>query len=167
LISFTPKGLIWSSFSAQESSCGTCARAFWTGAVGASGKLTRRILDRTGARSPLSLRGREFNMAAEDVYRGELRRAYLEEALDYLVEDCETVMNFGCLPGQFCRTGLPALLGGRDLLDFVRQARGELRQTGEFGGSRLVLTQLLILVMGMHRDNARIRGKKNDASVRN
>ena len=134
---------------------------------GASGKLTRRILDRTGARSPLSLRGREFNMAAEDVYRGELRRDYLEEALDYLAEDCETVRNFGCLPEQFCRTGLPALLGGRDLLDFVRQARGELRQTGEFGGSRLVLTQLLILVMGMHRDNARIRGKKNDASVRN
>jgi hypothetical protein len=134
---------------------------------GASGKLTRRILDRTGARSPLSLRGREFNMAAEDVYRGELRRAYLEEALDYLADDCETVRNFGCLPGQFCRTGLPALLGGRDLLDFVHQARGELRQTGEFGGSRLVLTQLLILVMGMHRDNARIRGKKNDASVRN
>lgn len=68
---------------------------------------------------------------------GKLRRAYLEEALDYLAEDCETVRNFGCLPGQFCRTGLPALLGGRDILDFVRQAQGELRQTGELAAVAL------------------------------
>jgi hypothetical protein len=134
--------------------------------LGAGGKLTRRVLERTGARSPLSLRAREFNMAAEDVYRGELRRTYLAEALVYLAEDCRTVKDFGCLPGQFCRTGLAVLLGGRDIMDFVRDVRAELRDMGELKGSRFVLVQLLILVIGMHRDNARIFGRKHDASIR-
>lgn len=135
-------------------------------ALAAAGKLTRRVLERTGARSPLSLRGREFNLAAEDVYRGELRQTYLAEALEYLRQDCQTVTNFGCLPDQFCREGLAALLGGRDILDFTRQAGDELRQTGELSDCRLVLTQLLLLVIGMHRDSARIYGRKHDASVR-
>ena len=129
--------------------------------LGAAGKLTRRILDRTGARTPLSLRGRDFNMAAEDVYRGELRLAHLAEALDYLEKDFGTVKNFGCLPEQFCRSGLSGLLGGRDILDVARQARDELERTGELQDSRPVLTQLLLLVIGMHRDNARVHAKNH------
>jgi len=136
---------------------------------GAGGKLTRRILDHAGARTPLALRAQDFNMGAEAVYRGELRRSHLAEALDYLLEDCETVKNFGCLPAQFCRTGLPALLGGRDIMEFAREARTELKRTGELGGCRPVLIQLLLLVIGMHSENARLSGqkmgKKHDASV--
>lgn len=106
-------------------------------------------------------------MAAEEVYRGESRwRAHLAEALDYLLEDCETVKNFGCLPAQFCRTG-SLLLGGRDIMEFAREARAELKRTGELGGCRPVLIQLLLLVIGMHAENARITGRKNDASVYN
>ncbi len=133
--------------------------------LGAGGKLTRRILEHAGARNPLSLRAQDFNMGAEDVYRGELRCAHLAEALEYLMEDCETVRNFGCLPGQFCRTGLPALLGGRDIMEFVRDARAELKRTGELGGCRTALIQLLLLVIGMHSENARIIGRNHDASV--
>jgi hypothetical protein len=100
-------------------------------------------------------------MAAEDVYRGELRLAHLAEALDYLEKDFGTVKNFGCLPEQFCRSGLPGLLGGRDILDVARQARDELERTGELQDSRPVLTQLLLLVIGMHRDNARVHAKNH------
>ncbi len=136
--------------------------------LGAGGKLTRRILDHAGARTPLALRAQDFNMAAEDIYRGDLRTAHLAEALDYLLEDCKTVKNFGCLPAQFCRTGLPALLGGRDIMEFAREAQSELKRTGELGGCRPVLIQLLLLIIGMHSENARIsriNGRKNDASV--
>jgi len=133
--------------------------------LGVGGKLTRRIMSRTGSRSPLFLRARDFNMAAEDVYRGELRRSHLAEALQYLREDCETVHNFGCLPEQFCRTGLAALLGGRNIEDFAREAERELESTGELHGCRPVLLRLLLLVIGMHRDNARIFGRKNDTPV--
>lgn len=104
-------------------------------------------------------------MGAEEVYRDELHRFHLVEALDYLVEDCETVKNFGCLPGQFCRSGLPALLGGRDVVDFVREVRDTFARTGEVGESRIMLTQLLLLVVGMHMENTRISGRINDASV--
>ena len=97
-------------------------------------------------------------MAAEDVYRGPLRRSHLAEALEYLLKDCETVKNFGCLPGRFCHTGLSSLLGGRDMIEFVREAQSELKRTGELGGCRSVLTQLLLLVIGMHGENARITG---------
>ncbi len=134
-------------------------------ALGAGEKLTGRILKHVGARAPLALRAQEFNMGAEDVYRGELRRSHLAEALDYLLKDCETVKNFGCLPGRFCRTGLPVLLGGRDMIEFVREARSELKRTGELGECRPVLIQLLLLVIGMHGENARIIGRKHDASV--
>jgi hypothetical protein len=133
--------------------------------LGAGGKLTRRILKHVGARSALSLRAQEFNMGAEEVYRGELHRSHLVEALDYLLEDCETVKNFGCLPAGFCRTGLPALLGGRDIVDFVRETRDKLARTGEMGEPRPVLTQLLLLVIGMHMETTRISGRNNDASV--
>ena len=126
---------------------------------------SRRILEHVGARSALSLRAQEFNMGAEEVYRGELRRSHLVEALDYLLEDSETVKNFGCLPAGFCRTGLPALLGGRDIVDFVREARDQLARTGELGETRSVLTQLLLLVIGMHMETTRISGRNNDASV--
>jgi hypothetical protein len=126
--------------------------------LGAGGKLTSRILQHAGARSPLAMRAQDFNMGAEDVYRGDLRRSHLAEALEYLLKDCETVKNFGCLPGRFCRTGLPVLLGGRDVIEFVREAQSELKRTGELGGCRPVLTQLLLLVIGMHGENARITG---------
>lgn len=134
-------------------------------ALGAGGRLTRRILDHAGARTPLSLRAQEFNMGAEEVYRGELQRFHLTEALDYLLVDCETIKNFGCLPAGFCRAGLPALLGGRDVADFVREARDRLIRTGETGESRAVLTQLLLLVIGMHLENTCISGRTHDASV--
>jgi hypothetical protein len=126
--------------------------------LGAGGKLTSRILQHTGARTPLALRAQDFNMGAEDVYRGQLSRSHLAEALEYLLKDCETVKNFGCLPGRFCHTGLSSLLGGRDMIEFVREAQSELKRTGELGGCRLVLTQLLLLVIGMHGENARITG---------
>lgn len=127
---------------------------------GAGGKLTDRILDRIGAKTPHHVRAREFNLAAEDLYRSELRLELLAEAMDYLEEDCRTVTDFGCLPGQFCRTGLPALLGGRDVLEFMAEARRELREHKEINRSRGVLTNLLLLVIGMHADNARVRARK-------
>lgn len=131
----------------------------------ASGKLTRRVLDRTGASSPLKLRAKDFNTAAEEVYREELRRDYLLEGLNYVAEDCQTVKNFGCLPEQFCRNGLARLLGGRDIVECIREAMDELRTTGELNRSRFVLTQLLLLIIGMHRDGARLCEKKHDASI--
>lgn len=57
----------------------------------ASGKLTGAILKEIGAKSPISVDTREFNLAAEDFYRDTLRKKYLEEGLRVLEEDLRTL----------------------------------------------------------------------------
>jgi hypothetical protein len=120
----------------------------------ASGRLTAAVLDKTGAGPPLSLRGEEFNTAAENYYRDDLRRAYLTESMEFFLKDCRTVDAFGCLPEKFCHTGLHRLLGGTNIVDYVRSITedvihdrlplNELQKTGH----------LLLLVIGMHLNNA-------------
>jgi hypothetical protein len=52
------------------------------------------------------------------------------------------------------------LLGGRDVLDFMAEAKRELRDRKELSRSRGVLTSLLLLIIGMHADNARVCARK-------
>ena len=54
---------------------------------GAAGRLTAGILDRLGARDPLRVPAREFNLAAEGYYRDDLRRTQLRDALGELAAD--------------------------------------------------------------------------------
>ena len=51
------------------------------------GKLTGSILKEIGAASAISVNAKDFNLVAEDYYRGCLRRKYLEEGLKVLEED--------------------------------------------------------------------------------
>lgn len=53
----------------------------------ASQALTGAVLERLGARSALAVRARDFNQAAEDYYRLDLRRFHLQEGLAALGED--------------------------------------------------------------------------------
>ena len=53
----------------------------------AAGRLTRGILDETGASSPFACTARDFNLGAERYYRGTLRRRHVDEALRFLEED--------------------------------------------------------------------------------
>jgi hypothetical protein len=55
---------------------------------GTAGRLTRAILDTVGARSPLKVAAREFNLGAERYYREGLRRSHMLEGLRFLEEDC-------------------------------------------------------------------------------
>ena len=54
---------------------------------GAAGRLTAGILDKLGARDPLRVPAREFNLAAEGYYRDDLRRTQLRDALGELAAD--------------------------------------------------------------------------------
>jgi len=55
----------------------------------ATGKLLRAILARLGEKSAMSVGAREFNIAAEDYYREDLRRRHVSEAIAHLREDLE------------------------------------------------------------------------------
>jgi hypothetical protein len=57
----------------------------------ASHRLLRGILGEAGAREPLKVEARTFNLAAERYYRGKLRREQLDEALRLLGEELSPV----------------------------------------------------------------------------
>lgn len=119
----------------------------------ASGTLTAGILQKAGAKTPFRLNKEEFNTAAERYYRDDLRQSYLHEGMRFFLKDCETVDAFGCLPEKFCHTGLHQLLGGANIVEYVRRIEddlvkeklplAELQRTGH----------LLLLVIGMHLNN--------------
>lgn len=66
----------------------------------ASHRLTKGILDEVGAKDPLAVEARTFNLAAERYYRGSLRRAQMEEAMDLLTEELEMCRRAGTFPGR-------------------------------------------------------------------
>jgi len=53
----------------------------------AAGKLTRGIINEASVSSPMKLSGDDFNLAAENYYRGSLRKKHIEQALELLSDD--------------------------------------------------------------------------------
>jgi hypothetical protein len=53
----------------------------------ASHRLAQGILKEVGARDPMKVEARTFNLAAERYYRGTLRRSQIDEALQLLREE--------------------------------------------------------------------------------
>jgi hypothetical protein len=53
----------------------------------ASSKLVSGILNHSGANSPFDLNGEQFNAAAEQFYRGDLRKKHMKEALEFFEEE--------------------------------------------------------------------------------
>jgi hypothetical protein len=92
----------------------------------AAGRLTRGILEETGARSPLELTGTEFNTAAEAYYRGPLRRCQMQEGLDHLAGDLQGLdAPLSWRRGVYNRP-LFDLLEGRNAGEFLERHRGAL-----------------------------------------
>ena len=57
----------------------------------AVGRLTRGILGKSGAASPLAQSAADFNLAAERYYREELRLRHCEESLNFLAADLQAL----------------------------------------------------------------------------
>jgi len=86
----------------------------------ASGKLSRGILGRIGARTPLSVSADEFNAAAERYYRTDLRDGHMDEAFSFLEED------FAAACWEEAERGvLQREAGGADPVRFLRECRRE------------------------------------------
>ncbi|MEZ4600048.1 MAG: hypothetical protein R2940_09725 [Syntrophotaleaceae bacterium] len=92
---------------------------------GAAAKLRQGILESAGARSPMNLSAGEFNMAAENYYRDELRRKHVCEGLDILCEDFILTARQPAGDGRL-RGILDRLLQGRDAAGFLQSVRADL-----------------------------------------
>jgi hypothetical protein len=93
---------------------------------GVSGRLTRAILAELGVTSPMDVDDATFNRAAEQHYRGRLRRQYLEEGLDSAGQSIRQ-MEQRTPHDSALRHALAALTGGCDAQAFFSAAAHDVR----------------------------------------
>jgi hypothetical protein len=113
----------------------------------AAGRLTQGILDEAGAQSALKLSATEFNTAAEQYYRGTLRRHQMQEGLDHLSRDLAAIDAPLSWRRGFYNRFLFDLLQGRDTATFL-SANREALLNGTIGEEALEkLIRLFILTI--------------------
>ena len=118
-------------------------------------RLTRRTLDRLGARDPLRVRAREFNQAAEESYRLDLRERHLLEAWDILESDLASRPFRPGSPDPAFREALDRVAGARDLVEFVKQAKKDFLNHTISGQDLFTLINLMILNIGQLKKESR------------
>jgi hypothetical protein len=86
----------------------------------ARGKLTRGILTKAKAVSPMRIKANDFNRAAEDYYREDLRKSHTLEGLRYLEEDLQHIAAKACDERQTMRGILKSSTKKHGLTEFFR-----------------------------------------------
>ncbi len=121
----------------------------------AQGRLTEGILAKCGARSPLAMPAREFNLAAERYYREELRQAQMLEGWRFVAEDIEALAAGEVPLALEVRTEVAAILGDQGGAGFLRQAQDELLGDRLAPTTAMRLIQLMLLAEDL--DSKRLR----------
>lgn len=117
-------------------------------ALSASGRLTSGILAKAGERSPFALRAEEFNLAAEEYYREDLRGQHMREALAMLEEDFIAVDRDQ--EDGFFHSRIAQDLAGTSFTGFLAR-HGEAINAGTASAETLRLAIALVL-LSLHRD---------------
>jgi hypothetical protein len=91
----------------------------------AAGKLTRGILESTGADSPMNLAADEFNLASELYYRTALKRRHLIEAMSFLQEDLRTIAQGSAESGRDYREALSYSTKDREGCEFLTTVQND------------------------------------------
>jgi hypothetical protein len=92
----------------------------------ALGRLTREILEQAGVSSPLKVSGEDFNRAAEQYYREDLRRAHMEEALGVLQEEFRKLDSHILCEDCLDQGAHKSLLGGRSAAEYLIRVKKDL-----------------------------------------
>jgi len=117
----------------------------------AAGKLTRSILDRAGARSPMKLKAHEFNAAAERYYMNDLKQENMQEALTALKSCAAELDSMQSWRGGEYNQSLLAVLQGKNAADFIDSARDDLLAERLPQKKLAQLIQLTLLVIDRNR----------------
>ncbi|MEI6972984.1 MAG: hypothetical protein WCL44_15880 [bacterium] len=75
------------------------------------------------ASSPMRVNAREFNIGAERYYRTTLRKQHIEEALGFLVQDCNILDRESGSLDESQRKALRVILQGQDAARFIENAK--------------------------------------------
>ena len=87
----------------------------------AGGKLTRAILEKAKARSPMEMQAGDFNRTAENYYRTDLRISHALEGVRFLEEDLRRIASTPCSERQGVRNLLRSIGGNRPISEWFRQ----------------------------------------------
>ncbi len=114
----------------------------------AGGKLTRGILEETGARDPMKIPAREFNCMAEKFYRNRLKERHTREALDLMEQTVASEFSGkGNLRGSLADAAFAAA-GDLPPAEFCKKVR---REFARGGADRKTLKKLVHLtVLAIH-----------------
>jgi hypothetical protein len=117
------------------------------GKTTASQRLTRRICDLAGAKSPLSLNSREFNAAAESFYRGRLKAEHMQQALDLWQAQARDLDSMQTWREGYYNQALFSLLAGNDAAAFIDAVRDDLMAERLPASTLTQLIHLLLLTL--------------------
>lgn len=124
-----------------------------------AGKLTRGILELTGAKSPMKLTGDEFNLAAERFYRDILRKQFLQEAFRYVKEDIKELEGFAILDRYDCKDILNTTMNGKSVLEFFESAQNDIMN--ETISNDALKRMIHIILMSIYSDMKFLESRKD------
>ncbi|MDO3376630.1 hypothetical protein [Geoalkalibacter halelectricus] len=134
------------------------------GTRSAAGRLTHGILDGLGARDPLEVRARDFNLAAEQYYRESLRVAHLHEGFHWFCEDLsalERVAEQGAEPWRgLLRALLPQESQAKAILPLVQPLAEETLSAEILA----LLIHLVVATIGRDQELAAVHLEEPDLS---
>jgi hypothetical protein len=121
------------------------------GACSAEGRLTAGILKSMGLNSPFQASADEFNGAAEDYYRDDLKRCHLREAVQLLETDLKELERSHAVSSDSCREALRYALNGGSAASFLASLRE--RVLSEDAGADTLRKLIDLLLVTIHHDS--------------
>lgn len=120
----------------------------------AAGRLTAGILDEVNARSPMSLKSRDFNAGAERYYRGTLRRRHMEESFRFLEEELRRLDQESAVLDDGVRKALRFTLQGQSASRFLESVKEAVLQEQADTASLKRLMNLILLTVSRAEQQA-------------
>ncbi|MBU2510981.1 hypothetical protein KJ966_06570 [bacterium] len=127
----------------------TCPERF-----SAAGKLTSAILDKAGARNPMKLSGSDFNSAAENYYRNDLRKENMEEAMKVLESHAGELDSMQSWRQGKYNESLMSILKGKNAMEFITAVREDAIAERLPHNTLVQLIQLTLLIVGRNKNNS-------------
>jgi len=111
-----------------------------------AGKLSKAILDQTGAASPLHVEAKEFNMATERYYRDTLRRDHVQESFRFMEEDLRD-FDRGVSPGGPNADAIRLAIGETEMSAFLASVKeGVMTESASADELRKLINVLLLSI---------------------
>lgn len=126
-------------------------------------RLVRRIAEYAGSRDPMRLRGQEFNSAAEKFYREVLRTEHIREGFGILKEDVGRVEFHSGGRWQRYRDTLHALLGEKDVAEFLSEAEKQVCAESASVQELRKLTYIMLMVIHNAETDHRLRAEARNS----